>query len=174
MTQKQATDERLGADFWQIAVGRRVTRLVAERLLCGNSRRRLVYHCAMLNSDVKHEDPEHPYPAASERNGVIAVSGRLGVSRPGVLVEGGFEAEAEAALDNVRAALAEVGADFSDLVQVVVYLTNMDDREALNGIYARHLGDSRPARSCVGVASLPYGGCVEIEAIAVRSPDAAS
>ncbi|MBS1895521.1 MAG: reactive intermediate/imine deaminase [Actinobacteria bacterium] len=115
----------------------------------------------------QHSDPEHPYPPARRRGNLIAVSGRLGVSEPGVIVAGGFEAEAKAALANVQIALREVGSDIDDLIQVVVYLTDMADRARLNEIYADFLGGSRPARSCVGVASLPYGGCVEIEALAV-------
>jgi 2-iminobutanoate/2-iminopropanoate deaminase len=114
-------------------------------------------------------DPEHPYPPAKEAFGVIAVSGRLGVSRPGVLVPGGFTAEAHAALENVRAALETVEAHMSDLVQVTVFLTNIDDRAEFNEIYAGFVGDARPARSCVGVATLPYGGSIEIEALAVRA-----
>lgn len=121
---------------------------------------------ALVNT--REFDPEHPYPASREICGIVAVSGRLGVSRPGVLVEGGFEAEAKAALGNMRIALEEVGAELADLLQVVVYLTDVSDRTRLNAIYAEFLGDSRPARSCVGVASLPYGGCIEIEALAVR------
>jgi reactive intermediate/imine deaminase len=113
---------------------------------------------------------EHPYPAAREINGTIAVSGRLGVSEPGVIVDGGFEAQAHAALEQVRIALAEVGAGLEDLLQVVVYLTDIENRAVFNGIYADFLGESRPARSCVGVASLPYGGQIEIEALAVRRP----
>ncbi|MCL7429382.1 RidA family protein [Streptomyces sp. YS415] len=112
------------------------------------------------------ETEDHPYSVAYRSGDLVAVSGRLGVSEPGVLVPGGFEAECAQALSNLDAALRSAGATRADVVQVVAYLTDVADRDRLNAAYGEFFDRPRPARSCVGVAALPYGGCVEIEALA--------
>ncbi|MFF3248723.1 RidA family protein [Streptomyces sp. NPDC002870] len=109
---------------------------------------------------------EHPYSVAFRSGDLVAVSGRLGVSEPGVLVPGGFEAECAQAFANLDEALRSAGAARGDVVKVVAYLTDIADRPRLNAAYQRFFSGPRPARSCVGVAELPYGGCVEIEALA--------
>lgn len=109
---------------------------------------------------------EHPYSVAFRSGDLVAVSGRLGVSEPGVLVPGGFEAECAQALANLDEALRSAGAVRADVIKVVAYLTDVADRARLNAAYERFFTSPRPARSCVGVAALPYGGCIEIEALA--------
>ncbi|MFJ8186572.1 RidA family protein [Streptomyces sp. NPDC096105] len=113
-----------------------------------------------------NETEDHPYSVAYRNGDLVAVSGRLGVSEPGVLVPGGFEAECAQAFANLDEALRSAGATRADVVQVVAYLTDIADRDRLNAAYAEFFVQPRPARSCVGVAALPYGGCVEIEALA--------
>ncbi|MEA5363192.1 RidA family protein [Amycolatopsis sp., V23-08] len=109
---------------------------------------------------------EHPYPAAFRSGDLVSVSGRLGVTDAGELVPGGFDAECAQAFDNLDAALKSVGASRSDVVKVVAYLTDIADRPGLNTVYERFFAEPRPARTCVGVASLPYGAAVEVEALA--------
>lgn len=117
-----------------------------------------------------HVAPERvdgdPYSVAFRSGDLVAVSGRLGVSEPGVLVPGGFEAECAQAFANLDEALRTAGAARGDVVKAVAYLTDVADRLRLNAAYQRFFSGPRPARSCVGVAALPYGGCVEIEALA--------
>ncbi len=113
----------------------------------------------------EHVD-EHPYSVAFRSGDLVAISGRLGVSEPGVLVPGGFDAECAQAFVNLDEALRSVGAARRDVVQVVVYLTDMADRSRLNAAYEDFFASPRPARTCVGAASLPYGGLVEIQALA--------
>jgi 2-iminobutanoate/2-iminopropanoate deaminase len=55
---------------------------------------------------------------------------------------------------------------FGDAVSVRVFLTRMDDYQAMNAIYARHFTEPFPARTAVGVAMLPLGACVEIDMVA--------
>ncbi|MGW0916724.1 RidA family protein [Streptomyces sp. NPDC002784] len=112
------------------------------------------------------ETDDHPYPVARRSGDLVAVSGRLGVDEAGVLVPGGFEAECAQAFANLDEALRSVGATRADVVQVVAYLTDVADRDRLNVAYGNFFDRPRPARSCVGVAALPYGACVEIEALA--------
>ncbi|MFD9053599.1 RidA family protein [Streptomyces zaomyceticus] len=126
------------------------------------------------DADERDGVDEHPYSTAVRSGDMVAVSGRLGVIEPGVLVPGGFEAECAQALINLDEALASVGAARVDVLKVVVYLTDIGDRGRLNAHFQSFFSDPRPARSCVGAASLPYGGCVEIEALArVATPDGA-
>ncbi|WP_205315527.1 RidA family protein [Nonomuraea lactucae] len=118
----------------------------------------------------QHHVDEHPYSVAFRSGDLVAVSGRLGVSEPGVLVPGGFEAECAQAFANLEEALRSVGAAPGDVIKIVAYLTDIDTRPALNAACERFFAEPRPARSCVGVASLPYGGLIEIEALA-RVPE---
>jgi len=98
---------------------------------------------------------------------LVAVSGRLGVSAPGVLVGDSFEDQCRQAFRNLDAALLEVGAIRRDVIQVVAYLTDGEDRSTLNVVYAEYFQSPRPARTCVGAAWLPFGGKVEIQALAL-------
>jgi 2-iminobutanoate/2-iminopropanoate deaminase len=69
-------------------------------------------------------------------------------------------------LKNVEAILKAADADLSDVVKTTVFLTHMEDYEAVNETYARHLSEPYPARSAVEVADLPVDTRVEIEAVA--------
>lgn len=116
-------------------------------------------------SDAGHID-EHPYSVAFRSGDLVAVSGRLGVDASGHLVAGGFDAECARAFANLDAALESAGASRRDVVMVVAYLTDIADRSRLNATYQGFFAEPRPARSCVGVAALPYGAVVEVEALA--------
>jgi 2-iminobutanoate/2-iminopropanoate deaminase len=108
-----------------------------------------------------------PYNQAVKAAGLVFVAGQLGL-RPGdkAPIEGIAE-QTEQALANVQAILAEAGSSLDRLVKTTVFLQNLDDFAAMNEVYARHVGDSPPARSTVEVAKLPSGALVEIEAIAL-------
>ena len=86
----------------------------------------------------------------------------------GDLVAGGIEAQVEQVMRNLAAVLEACGSDFSRVVKTTIFLRSMDDFAAVNGVYARHLGDSKPARATVAVAGLPLGVDVEIEMVAYR------
>ncbi|TDB88446.1 reactive intermediate/imine deaminase [Actinomadura sp. KC216] len=116
-------------------------------------------------SGTGHVD-EHPYSVAFRSGDLVAVSGRLGVDASGRLVPGGFDTECARAFANLDAALGSAGASRNDVVMVVAYLTDIADRSRLNAVYQDFFTEPRPARSCVGVAALPYGAVVEIEALA--------
>ena len=95
---------------------------------------------------------------------LVFVSGQIGLA-DGALVEG-VEAQARAVLANVQEALAEAGGAFEDVVKCLVFMTDIANFSLINSIYAEAFGDHRPARSAIGVAALPLGAEVEIEAIA--------
>jgi 2-iminobutanoate/2-iminopropanoate deaminase len=108
-----------------------------------------------------------PYSQAIRSGGFVFVSGQLAL-RPGdkELTGGTIEEQTEQVLANLRAILEEAGSGLDKLVKTTVFLQNLDDFQGMNGVYAKHVGDTPPARSTVEVAKLPSGALVEIEAIA--------
>ena len=84
----------------------------------------------------------------------------------GLLVEGGIEAETERVMANLTSVLDAAGCGWGDVLKTTIFLVDMADFAVVNGIYGRFVTDPPPARSTVGVAALPRGARVEIEAIA--------
>ena len=111
-----------------------------------------------------------PYSQGIDTDGLVFCSGQLGLDpATGDLIEGGVEAQAERALRNLQAVLDAAGATFGDVVKTTIFLVDIADFAAVNAVYARFMPDPPPARSTVGVAALPKGGRVEVEAIARRA-----
>ena len=110
-----------------------------------------------------------PYSQAIAGRGLVFCSGQVGIDvATGKLVEGGIEAQAERALRNLAAVLDAAGCGFGDVVKTTVFLADIGDFAALNGVYAKFMAEPPPARSTFAVAALPGGARVEIEAIALR------
>lgn len=111
-----------------------------------------------------------PYSQAVSHGQMIFTSGQIPLDpASGKIVEGDFEAKVRRVFDNLRAVLDAAGVTFNDVVKTTVYLTDLADFPKLNGIYEEYMGKHRPARSTIGVASLPMGAPVEIDMIAVLS-----
>lgn len=109
-----------------------------------------------------------PYSQAIAAGDFVYLSGQLGVDPVTGNMENGVEAQAERAISNMKAILAEAGLDITRVIKTTVFLKDMGDFVAVNAIYAKHFQQPYPARSCVQVAQLPKGGLVEIEAVCVR------
>jgi 2-iminobutanoate/2-iminopropanoate deaminase len=110
--------------------------------------------------------PVGPFSQAVDAGGIVYFSGQVGQEpTTGKLVTGGIEAETDRVLQNLSAVLKAAGKSFDDVVRVGVFLTNMSDFVALNGIYARYFSQPFPARTTIGVAALPLGACVEIDLV---------
>ena len=110
-----------------------------------------------------------PYSQALEHGDLLFLSGQIGLDpASGNLVSGGTPAEAEQVLKNLGAVLGAAGLSFAHVVRTTIYLVDLADFAAVNEIYARHVREPYPARATVGVAALPRGARVEIDAIAVR------
>lgn len=110
-----------------------------------------------------------PYSQAIEIDNLLFVSGQLGLEpESGKMVEGGVEAQAEQAMQNISAILEEAGLTFSNIVKTTIFLADMNDFAKVNEVYASHFVGDFPARSAIQVAALPKGGLVEIEVIAVK------
>src|SRR5512142_861490 len=110
-----------------------------------------------------------PYSQAISADGTVFCSGQIGIDPiSGDLAEG-VAAQAERALRNLSAVLDAAGLTLADVVKTTIFLADMNDFKAVNEVYAAFFPDPPPARSTVGVAALPRGARVEIEAIGRRA-----
>lgn len=109
-----------------------------------------------------------PYSQAIKAGNVLYTSGQIALDPgTGSIVEGDFAAQAVRVFENLKAVLAAAGTGFGSVVKATVYLTDLADFTRLNEIYASYFGDTKPARTTVGVAQLPKGGLVEIDLVAI-------
>ena len=111
--------------------------------------------------------PGGHYSHVAVANGFVFVSGQLPITASGEkLVAASFEQQTEQVLANVQHALAAAGVGVEQLVQVRVYLDDIDNWPRFNDIYANWAGDARPARAIVPVGPLHFGFKIEVEATA--------
>ena len=109
-----------------------------------------------------------PYSQAIKAGNLLFVSGQVPlVPETMEVVEGDVQAQTAQSLKNLKAILAESGADFSNVVKTTVFIKDMNDFAQVNEVYAEYFGENKPARACVEVARLPKDVKVEIEVIAV-------
>lgn len=109
--------------------------------------------------------PGGPYSQAVVARGVVYCAGVTPTRPDGTRVEGSFEEQARAALDNLGAIAAAAGASLADAVRVSVYLRDFGDFAAMNELFREYFGAEPPARTTVP-ADLP-GFAIEIDAILV-------
>jgi len=105
-----------------------------------------------------------PYSQAVLVDGWVYCSGQIGLDTSGVLQEG-VEEQMLQIIRNIEAVLEEAGGGLDQVVKTTIFLTNVDDFELVNEIYAVAMGDQRPARSTVVVKELPRGALVEVEMV---------
>lgn len=108
-----------------------------------------------------------PYAQAVRAGEWLFLSGQLGIDpNSGELVADDAGRQAAQALANLAAVLAAAGAELTDVVKTTVFLVDLADFAEVNEVYASVFSPPYPARTTVGVASLPRGARVEIDAIA--------
>ena len=108
-----------------------------------------------------------PYSQAVVANGLLFTAGQIALDPASTqVIEGDVVAQTEQVLRNLGAVLASAGVSWADVVKTTVFLTDMRDFPRMNEVYARAMGDARPARSTVQVSGLPRGVLVEIDLIA--------
>jgi len=110
-----------------------------------------------------------PYAQAIVAGELVFCAGQVGLDpASGRLVAGGIEAETARVLENLSAVLAAAGLGLGDVVKTTVYLADLGEFAAMNAVYGRFFSTPFPARATIGVAALPAGARVEIEAVATR------
>ena len=110
-----------------------------------------------------------PYSQAIVAGDYIFTAGQVGMD-PGTtnLVPGGIAEQTERVLLNLTGVLEAAGSNLQHVVKTTVFLIDMADFTTMNGIYEKHFGSHRPARSTVAVAQLPKNARVEIEVVALK------
>lgn len=117
--------------------------------------------------------PVGPYSQAVIHQGLVYVSGQIPLDpATGEIVEGEIEAQATRVFANLRAVLEAAGSGIERVLRTSIYLTDLSLFPRVNAVYERQFtGDPKPARSTVGVASLPLGVQIEVDAIATTDTD---
>ena len=101
-------------------------------------------------------------------NKMVFTSGQVGLDPTSMkLVPGGVAEQSEQVLRNLAAVLAGAGLTLADVVKSTVYLADMQDFPAMNEVYARHFGETLPARTTIAAAGLPLSARVEIDLVAI-------
>ncbi|MEX0425107.1 RidA family protein [Providencia rettgeri] len=114
--------------------------------------------------------PKGHYSHCVTANGLVFISGQLPVDKLGnAVIDVSFQKQASLVLDNLQACLDAVNCSKAQLVQVRVYIADMENWPLFNQVYANWIGDHRPARAVAGVAELHFGAALEIEAVAVSA-----
>jgi reactive intermediate/imine deaminase len=109
------------------------------------------------------------YSQGTETDDLVFTAGQIPLTPEGDLLDGAaIDVQTEQALENVAAVLAAAGAELADVLKMTVYLTDIDDFEAMNSVYETFFDGDPPARSALGVAELPKGVSIEIEAVATK------
>lgn len=106
-----------------------------------------------------------PYSQGVQIGNLVYTSGQLGMTAAGEM-PASIEEQTKLSLENVKAILTEAGTDLSKVVKTLVFIKDMNDFGAMNGVYQQFFTENFPARSCVEVARLPKDALVEIEVIA--------
>jgi 2-iminobutanoate/2-iminopropanoate deaminase len=125
-----------------------------------------------LKHVVRTERAPAPFQGAPYSQGIVFgdlvwVSGQVAIDpASGQVVEGAIAEQTEQVMQNISAILEEAGSGLKQLVKTTIFLADFDDFQAMNEVYARHVGPEPPARATVQVAYLPSGVLVEIDALA--------
>ncbi len=109
-----------------------------------------------------------PYSQALAVDGWVFASGQIPLKADGAPAPGGTAEQTEQCLLNVREVLLAAGLTMNDVVKATVFMTDLGQFAAMNGVYEKHFKKPYPARSTVQVAALPKGAAVEIEVVAAR------
>lgn len=109
-----------------------------------------------------------PYSQAVKVGNLLFCSGQIPIDpATGEFVSDDISEQTEQVLVNLKAVLAAAGAELGSVVKTTVFLKDMSYFGAMNEVYARHFGETKPARATVAAAGLPKDALVEIECIAI-------
>ena len=107
-----------------------------------------------------------PYSHAVKGSGLIFLSGQTPIDpATGQLVEGSIGDQARRCLDNLAVVAAAAGASLEDAVRMTIYVTDISVFQEVNEAYGSYFPSAPPARTTIGVAALPLGAQIEMDAI---------
>ena len=110
-----------------------------------------------------------PYSQAVKANGFVFTSGQIAIDpATNTVLEGDIKVQAKRVMENLKVVLEAAGTDFNHVVKSVCFLADMGDFASFNEIYGSYFTETKPARSCVAVKTLPKNVIVEVELIAVE------
>jgi len=113
-----------------------------------------------------------PYSVGVRAGHFLYTAGQIALDpATNTVVEGGIEAETHQVFKNLKAILEAGGSCLENVVKTTVFLRDMADFAAMNGVYAQYLGTNSPVRTTVAVSGLPKGVMVEIEVVALLCDD---
>ena len=109
-----------------------------------------------------------PYSQATRAGNTVFFSGQIPLDpATGNVVDGGIEAQARRAFDNLKAVADAAGGSMADIVRVGLYLTDLSQFAAVNAVMAEYFEAPYPARSTIEVSALPKGVLFEVDAVMV-------
>lgn len=109
-----------------------------------------------------------PYSQAVRAGNTVYLSGQIPLDpKSGELVKGDIQLEARRAFDNLKAVASAAGDGLQQVVRVTIYLTDLGDFAKVNEVMAGYFQEPYPARATVGVAALPRGARIEVDAVMV-------
>ena len=116
-------------------------------------------------------EPVGPYSQAVEKNGMLFISGQIGIDpSTGKLVAGDVTEQTDMVLKNIQAIFSEAGYGYNlqNILKCTIYLKDMAYYADMNSVYSKYFSSDAPARAAFAVRELPLDVMVEIEAIAMR------
>lgn len=124
-----------------------------------------IFHSALLTNSFA------PYAKATIWENTVFFSGQVAIADDGALIAGGIAKETEKLFENIDIILEELNIPKTNVIKMNVYIAKMDSDlfEEFNQIYKCWVGHHRPARTAIGVYSLPKEASVEIELIAAKT-----
>mgnify|MGYP001231515365 CR=1 FL=1 len=123
----------------------------------------------MIKKTIKTKNapaPVGPYSPALKVGDLLFISGQIPLTADGELITDNFELETRQVLQNIAALLEDAGHQFSDIVKINIYTTDLSKFDVINSIYSEFVSEPFPARAAVEVSALPKGARIEMEAIA--------
>lgn len=109
-----------------------------------------------------------PYSQAIAINGLLFVSGQIPINPATQSMPSTIEEQTRQVMENIGAIIKEAGYSYNDIVKTTVLLSDINEFNAMNMVYAEYFPEDKPARACFQAAALPKGAKVEIEVIAAR------
>ena len=108
-----------------------------------------------------------PYSQAIIINGMVYTSGQIALTPEGKMLEENINIQTKQVLENLKNVMLEAGSSFNKVIKTTIFLSDMDNFNIVNDIYADFFGSHKPVRSTVAVKTLPKNALVEIDCIAL-------